>query len=159
MTSSTALHLSAAYAKWVVMWPHLPHRESGESRETRGTKVVPEIKSALQMPSVVILVIIIIISRTVFPEQKQGPGTRKSREYTTTSQGGSDEARRSLCSEKMLLTSSRTEPPKGHGVHQISSLATWCPVRGDPNHASCISPDIHRLPAEYTTPTDAAHKI
>lgn len=78
MTSSTALHLSAAYAKWVVMWLHLPHRENGESRETRGTKVFPEIKSALQMPSVVILVIIITISRTVFPEQKQGPGTRKS---------------------------------------------------------------------------------
>ena len=158
MTSSTALHLSAAYAKWVVMWSHLSRRDNGGLRETRLTKVVPKIKSALQMPSVVILVIIIIRSRTVFPEQKKGPGTWKSREFMT-SQGGSDEARLSSCSEKMLLISSRTEPAKGHGVHQISSLATWCPVRGDPNHTSCISPDTHRLPAEYTTPTDAAHKI
>lgn len=62
MTSSTTFHLSAAYAKWVVMWSHLPRRDNGGLRETRGTKVIPEIKSALQMPSVVILVIIIIRS-------------------------------------------------------------------------------------------------
>ena len=78
MTSSIALHLSAASIKRVMMWLHLSHTDKGESRETRGTKVVPKIKSALQMPSVVILVIIIIMSRTLFPEQKKGPGTQKS---------------------------------------------------------------------------------
>lgn len=143
------------------MWSHLPQRDNGGLRETRGTKVIPEIKSALQMPSVVILVIIIIRSSLdSFSRAEEGAWDLEEREFTTTtSQGGSDEVCRSSCSEKMLLTSSRTEPAKGHGVHQISSLATWCLVPGDPNHTSCISPDIHRLPAEYTTPTDAAHKI
>lgn len=52
-----------------------------------GTKVFLKIESALQIRGVVILVVIIIRSRTALPEQKRGPGTRRAEKFQT-SQGG-----------------------------------------------------------------------
>lgn len=61
----------------------------GKPSEIIGTKVFLKIKSALQKQSVVILVISVVMSETVLPEQEGGPGTWKSREFTVTSQEGS----------------------------------------------------------------------
>lgn len=56
----------------------------------KGVKVfVSEQQSALQMPGLGILVVIIIMSKTLLPEQKKGAWTQKSRKSIKTSQGGS----------------------------------------------------------------------
>ena len=66
-----------------VMWSHQLTGIMGKARESKGANVFPKIESALPRQGVVILVVIIIImSKTVLPEGKRGPGPRESREVT-----------------------------------------------------------------------------
>lgn len=60
----------------------------GKAGEIMGAKVFLKIESALQIQGVVILAVIIIMSRTVLPEQKKrGPEARRAEKFQS-SKGG-----------------------------------------------------------------------
>lgn len=111
------------------------------------------------MQGVVILVVIIIMNKTVLPEQKEEPGTWKSRDFTKTTRRSQMEPTRAHVLTACSLTSNETDPVTGHRslCHLLSSHLVSRSV-GTPVRPGCISPD-RWLPAEHTDPTGAAHGI
>ena len=153
MTLNTALHLWAASVKWAQLCSctYLTGI-MGKSSEIKGTKVFPKIKSALQMQSVVVLVIIITMSKTSFARAEEGAwDPEEQRIYNDFTRRIRIKPIRALvqrgsCSLALGQTRSRdTEPtrpsPQPLGV-QLS---------GRPSQGSCISPD-RWLPANSHAP-------
>lgn len=109
----------------------------------KGTKVFLKIESALQMNGAVILVVIIIMSKTVLPEQNGGPGTQKSREVTDVTRKIWTEPTRARvgmgCVHQLWGRAG-----VGHRSPHDLLPATFCPAQWEPQLASqTVFPQRH----------------